>query len=106
MYIPFPQFHFPRYVAPHTFNIPKKDFLYSNQPLNANKNVIDYEQKENTSINKTRDSNIKNEPLLEIAGLKLFDDDLLILLLIFFLYTQKINDILLFIALFALLFEI
>ena len=41
---------------------------------------------------------------LEFKGIKLKGDDLLILLLIYFLYKQNINDNLLLIALFSLLF--
>ena len=46
----------------------------------------------------------KEKPLFEILGIKLFSDDLLILALIYFLYKENINDTLLFIALFSLLF--
>lgn len=41
--------------------------------------------------------------ILEFHGIKLFSDDLLILLVIYFLYKQNINDTLLYLALFALL---
>lgn len=44
------------------------------------------------------------EPILEFHGIKLYSDDLLILLLMYFLYREKVNDNLLYIALFALLF--
>ena len=43
------------------------------------------------------------QAIIEIYGLKLFYDDLLILLLIYFLYQEKINDTILYVALFALL---
>ncbi len=45
-----------------------------------------------------------NLPIFEFNGIKLYNDDLLILLLIYFLYKEKVNDNLLYIALFALLF--
>ena len=47
---------------------------------------------------------ITEKPLLELGSIKLYNDDLLILLLIYFLYKEKINDKLLLIALFSLLF--
>ena len=46
----------------------------------------------------------KNPPLLEFAGIKLYSDDVLILALIYFLYKENIDDKLLLIALFSLLF--
>ena len=44
-----------------------------------------------------------NNPLLEFHGIKLYNDDLLILALLFFLYKEHINDTLLYILLFMLL---
>lgn len=44
------------------------------------------------------------DPILEFHGIKLYSDDLLILLLMYFLYKENVNDNLLYIALFALLF--
>ena len=45
-----------------------------------------------------------NNFIINIFGLQLHSDDILILLLIFFLYKENIDDTLLFIALFSLLF--
>lgn len=45
-----------------------------------------------------------NDFIINIFGLQLHSDDILILLLIFFLYKENIDDKLLFIALFSLLF--
>lgn len=65
---------------------------------------------QNSNIDSNRDSNpsLKNDfaenPIFEILGIKLFSDDLLILVLIFFLYKENINDTLLLLALFSLLF--
>ena len=57
------------------------------------------------SGNQLEIKNIQREkPLLEFGGIQLYNDDLLILLLIYFLYKEKINDKLLLIALFSLLF--
>lgn len=49
-------------------------------------------------------SSCSEQPILEFHGIKLYSDDLLILLLLYFLYKEKVNDNLLYIALFALLF--
>lgn len=56
-----------------------------------------------TSKSSTR-KHLTEKPLFEFHGIQLYSDDLLILLLIFFLYKENINDILLFVALFSLLF--
>lgn len=44
-----------------------------------------------------------NEPILEFHGIQIYQDDLLILMLLFFLYKENVNDGLLYIALLALL---
>ena len=63
-------------------------------------------QNENTSQEEKGNNNnsFESKLLLEIHGIKLYTDDLLILLLIFFLYKENINDKLLLISLFSLLF--
>lgn len=68
---------------------------------NDNKNE---RKKENAQVRKSSTLNLYNSVFLEFGGIKLHGDDLLILLLIFFLYKQKIQDNLLLIALFSLLF--
>ena len=45
----------------------------------------------------------KNEPVLEILGLKLYLDDLIILGLLFLLYTEDVHDDILFLILILLL---
>lgn len=45
----------------------------------------------------------KEEPLIEISGLKLYLDDLIILSLLFFLYKEDVKDDMLFIILILLL---
>lgn len=42
-------------------------------------------------------------PLIELLGIKLYSDDILVLLLIYFLYIEKNNDLLLYILLFSLI---
>ena len=46
-----------------------------------------------------------DEPLIEIMGIKLFLDDVLILCLIFLLYKEEVKDEMLFICLLLLLFS-
>lgn len=56
------------------------------------------------NLEKRSKKHLTEPPLFEFHGIQLYSDDLLILLLIFFLYKENINDILLFVALFSLLF--
>lgn len=44
-----------------------------------------------------------DKPILEFHGIQIYQDDLLILMLLFFLYKENVNDGLLFMALLALL---
>lgn len=47
----------------------------------------------------------QDKPLLEFFGIYLFLDDIIIICLLIFLYQEKVNDELLFIILFLLLFS-
>lgn len=44
-----------------------------------------------------------DKPILEFHGIQIYQDDVLILMLLFFLYKENVNDGLLYIALLALL---
>lgn len=99
-------------------------YLYSKPATHNTQNIKSYEEKINKVaptkyIENNKDVSDNNEkrkipaddnclnkqkPLLEFHGIKLFNDDLLILLLIYFLYKENINDKILFIVLFSLLF--
>lgn len=54
-------------------------------------------------INPFDESFNKNEPVLEILGLKLYLDDLIILGLLYLLYTEDVHDDILFLSLILLL---
>jgi hypothetical protein len=61
------------------------------------------------NIDEVKNTNIKKDnsiskPILDFFGIRLYSDDILILLLIYFLYKENVNDTLLIIALFSLLF--
>ncbi|MCI8620913.1 MAG: hypothetical protein HFJ50_03870 [Clostridia bacterium] len=85
--------------------------LKSNQNLNSrggqNKNNFYQEEMKET---KTQNSRItknqieeQSDPIFEIFGIKLYFDDILIVSLLFFLYSEGVEDNLLFIALILLL---
>lgn len=60
---------------------------------------------ETKQVKKSNDASHKltDDPLFEIFGIKLYSDDILLLCLIFFLYTEGVQDQYLFIALILLL---
>lgn len=65
--------------------------------LNKNENI---DQNERNSNNKQK---TKSTDYLEILGIKLHFDDILLILLIYFLYTEGVKDIYLFFTLILLL---
>ena len=104
-YNPFIKYRYPiqQYVSPHNFT------NYHSPGNSKTQNKVESSSTSNTTSEKdpTIEQNtrhISNKPLIEFSGIKLYDDDLLILALIYFLYKENINDTLLFISLFALLF--
>lgn len=63
--------------------------------------TVSNSKEENTSSKKT--SNSKNTAWLELFGIKLYFDDILILSLLFFLYKEQVKDEGLFLVLLMLL---
>ena len=61
------------------------------------------EEVQNEKIKETRKKEETDEPMFEILGIKLYFDDILIIALIFFLYTEGIEDNFLFISLILIL---
>ena len=111
-----PPFFYPPHY-PHYFNNyqPYRSILKNNKPQellpttsnsdNVKSNLEDEKKcDEHTKKRHFNSSDKKNPPLLEFAGIKLYSDDVLILALIYFLYKENIDDKLLLIALFSLLF--
>ena len=76
------------------------------QQINENSNTSNKQNNNQTHTETTKKESrsLELKPILEFHGIKLYNDDLLILLLIYFLYKENINDKLLLIALFSLLF--
>lgn len=65
--------------------------------LNKNENIDQNERNSNTK------QKAKSADYLEILGIKLHFDDILLILLIYFLYTEGVKDIYLFFTLILLL---
>ena len=94
------------------FNLPffygnYKNPNYSNKKnssiSNISKNAIPQEQKLEHIQQKASESIDASEAFFEIFGLKLYFDDILIICILFFLYTEKVKDPELFICLILLL---
>ena len=87
------------------FNMP---FFYNNYKYPHNPNIVnpsnrnsDNERKEQREKASKLDE--ASEAFFEIFGLKLYFDDVLIICILFFLYTEKVQDEELFICLILLL---
>ena len=96
-------FHPPFYNPPYFYNPTyRRNYInnYERKQSNINKKNSDNSTNKVSNYD-TRSSN--NNEFIEIFGIKLFFDDILILCLLFFLYKQNVNDPLLFIALLLLL---
>lgn len=100
----FPFFRPPFYYPYRYYNY--QNFSNQNIKNNAHKTVSNNEYTNSnteTSQNKRSLSQESSDETLEIFGIKLHFDDILLICLIFFLYKQNVNDPLLFIALILLL---
>lgn len=102
----FPFFHSPynnyyyRYYPNYNMN---HNSIQKNVENTDNFSTVD---KENVSDNTRRKNEKKNDleqPIFEILGISIYLDDLIILGLLFFLYTENVQDEILFITLILLL---
>lgn len=100
----FPFFRHPMYYDRYynyqrnSNNIPNHSV--SNNEDYDNKNRVISQPNETVIIESSKDS---SEPCLDIFGIHLYFDDILIICLLFFLYQENVNDQLLFVALLLLL---
>lgn len=103
------------------FNLQKKEEIeHAKEPQNVdtsikkdieeNRNINSPQKRISSKHNSFANLNFSNlfssnleEPVLEILGIKLYFDDILILGLLFFLYTEGVKDEILFISLILLL---
>ena len=103
-YNPFVRYRYPspQYVNPHNFT-DYQSIDNSKIQNKAKSTTVSNTKFETEPIIRQNANHNSNKPIIEFSGIKLYDDDLLILALIYFLYKENINDTLLFISLFALL---
>lgn len=100
----FPFFGFP-YQYPY-YNRYYNNYKYYNSNINKNNNDdndTDTDKEIEESSVQARDNNNCDKPILNFMGIKLFLDDIIILGILFLLYTEEVKDEMLFIALILLL---
>lgn len=112
---PYRNHYYPYYS--HYPNVPKSMANLKEEPKTENETINENEPKRmeetrkiSSNYNSFANINFSNlfssnleEPILEILGIQLYLDDILILALLFFLYTEGVQDEILFITLILLL---
>ncbi len=111
LYLPFN--HYPYYrrynrnIYNSIKNLPKEDITISNtNNINNNmdsRNTLNIDDKNINNKNNLENRNQTESFLFDLFGLKLYFDDILLICLIFFLYTEGVKDESLFITLILLL---
>jgi len=96
----FPGYNFPNYGGPVIPTPPPYKEQKNNQNFNSNYCANPYFPK---NFSQKNDKNTYNDNNFNFFGIKLENDDLIILALLFFLYIEKVDDTFLFIALILLL---
>ena len=94
-------FRFPFFGYPYNYPYYNYYNKYMNNkfPIQESKET----KKEDSITNSKKISNTINPYIFEILGIKIYQDDLVILGLLYFLYQEKIKDEMLYIILFLLL---
>ena len=94
-------FRFPFFGYPYNYPY----YNYYNNYMNNKLPIEELKEtkKEDSITNSTQISNTINPYIFEIFGIKIYQDDLIILGLLYFLYQEKIKDEMLYIILFLLL---
>jgi hypothetical protein len=111
---PFSPFFYQRYYSYPKYNNPiPENINEDNTNVKESEEVQVEENEKRTSSNNYRTHNpihIQNpffansdEPIIEILGIRLYSDDILILGLLFFLYKENVKDEMLFLSLILLL---
>lgn len=94
-------FRFPFFGYPYNYHY----YNYYNKYMNNNLPIEEAKEtkKANSITNSKKISNTINPYIFEIFGIKIYQDDLIILGLLYFLYQEKIKDEMLYIVLLLLL---
>ena len=81
-------------------NMPPKEKSQTSNDSDKSSSIKDSEKQEDRNL---KDEKSSQNEFFEIFGIKLFFDDLIIISLLFFLYSEGVNDYYLFITLILLL---
>lgn len=104
MFYPYNRYYYYPYYRKN--NYIKKDDDISKYVQNSNNKIYTETETNEQNLNDKNKSsrfNSDEEPFLDILGIKLYLDDLIILCLLFFLYQEGVKDEILFISLILLL---
>lgn len=104
MFYPYNRYYYYPYYRKN--NYIKKDDDISKYVQNSNNKIYTKTETNEQNLNDKNKSsrfNSDEEPFLDIFGIKLYLDDLIILCLLFFLYQEGVKDEILFISLILLL---
>ncbi len=100
-----PNYFFPNNSMPNYKTQNPSNSCSVNNKKNSNCSDYKKQPKINVDVNCDSENSLYESECFEFFGIKLHSDDLLILLLLFFLYKEGTDDIYLYIALFLLLFS-
>lgn len=107
-------FNFPFFGYPYNYPYYRYYNKYNHNSQAIQNTQVNNKQKETDSITNSKEIgntinsraySDSNQAIFEIFGIKLYLDDLIILGLLFFLYQQDVNDEILYVILFLLLFS-
>ncbi len=96
-----------RYKRNNFYRVPNSSYIPNNY-----KNVSPNDSKKDTSSTQNNNSNLDSDskkedsngsPIFDIFGIKLYFDDILLIVLIYFLYKEEVKDESLFVTLILLL---
>ena len=83
-------------------NLPRND-TYLNQSTSNSSEEHNYNNEDSSSDKRTNDNKKSNSEYIDILGIRLHFDDILLIILIYFLYSEGVKDFGLFITLILLL---
>lgn len=89
-------------VANHYNNLARNN-TYLNQATSNSSEDHNYNNEDSSSNKRTNDNKKSNSEYIDILGIRLHFDDILLILLIYFLYSEGVKDFGLFITLILLL---
>ena len=100
----YPYYRYYNRYNPNIKNVTNNNQLQNQEENEEEKDSITNSKEISNTIN-SRSFSDSDQAIFEIFGIKLYLDDLIIIGLLFFLYQQNVNDEMLYMILFLLLFS-